>query len=134
MSQQTIDVGKSRDYSFLCVDQNNNVNPVDPATGELLMPVSGSCVWSLRELGFKAGLRVLMANTSALTGFTLTPSEDTYTCNVQADEPNVTLVLICTGDRGDGVMVDGADTIDSATEGQVQPIIAMFILQAGPQK
>jgi hypothetical protein len=133
MSQQTIDVGMSRDYSFLCVDQNGNVNPVDDA-GNLLMPVSGSCIWSLRELGFKAGLRVLLALTAPLTGFTLTPSDDTYICNVKADEPNITLVLICQGNRGDGVMVDGADTIDSATDGQEKPIIAMFILQAGPQK
>jgi hypothetical protein len=132
MSQQTITVGKSRDYSFICVDQDNNVNPVDES-GNLLMPVSGSCVWSLREL-VRLGARASLREGTAPTGFTLTPSEDTYTCNVQADVANITLVLVCTGDRGDGVMVDGADTIDSAGDGGKQPVIASFILQAGPEK
>jgi hypothetical protein len=130
MSQQQITVGKSRDYSFICVDQNNNLNPVDE-NGDLLMPVAGSCIWSLREL---VGLKATPTADEPLTGFTLTVSEDTYVCNAQADLPNVTLVLECRGDRGDGEMVRGADTIESITEAGATVVIARFILQAGPEK
>lgn len=125
-----ITVGKSRVVTPIPIDQNGNPNPVD-AAGNPIVPVSGTGAWSLGELVTKA---VTHGGSAELTGFTLTPSADTLTCNVRADTAGVTLALHFWADRGDGIMVHGASIIEAVGEQGPTPVIAGFTLQFGPEQ
>lgn len=127
---QTITVGKTTNVTFIPIDQNGNPNPVGP-DGQPLQVV-GIPVWTTEEPAPPNPTRRLRAN--LVTGFTLTPAADGLSCNVTADVAGTVAILVCTADRGDGVMVFGSAEIEAIPEQGPTLVIASLALQFGPEQ
>lgn len=125
---QTITVGKSRNVTFIPIDQNGNPNPVGP--DGLPLQVVGIPTWTTEDPA--PPTRRLKANAN-VAGFTLTPAADGLSCNVMGVTAGTVAVLICNAVNGNGDPVFGSADIEAITEQGPVLVISSLSLQFGPE-
>lgn len=124
---QTITVGKKKTVTFIPKDQNGNSNPV--GSDGLPLQTKAPRTWFLEPVSKRSRTAV-----KTITGFTLEPSSDCLSCGVIANTVGATAILVCTANRGDGVMVEGSEHIEATPDENANtPVIASLELQFGPE-
>jgi hypothetical protein len=119
---QNITVGKKQNVTFIPLDQFGNPNPVGP--DGVPLKVAGVPVWTLTD-----------ASGAPLTGggFALAPSTDGMSCDVAGGVAGTVGIIVCTADRGDGVLVTGQADITCVPVQGPALVIGSLLLQFGPE-